>query len=155
MKIASSLFGKEKLNSWMDKGLDIEQLSQLIQWAMKVYSGAEITEKEGNVATEKNKELSKEGEESVGSESPLHILENWSLIESDFKREYNINLVDEFDTISWRQFRAYLKGLSPNSAYASLLVNEQYKNNPQGASQEKVKVIEDAQEAEKYLDSIL
>ena len=53
MKIASSLFGKEKLNSWMDKGLDIEQLGQLIQWAMKVYSGAEITEKEGNVATEK------------------------------------------------------------------------------------------------------
>lgn len=53
MKIASSLFGKEKLNSWMDKGLDIEQLSQLIQWAMEVYSGAEITGKEGNVATEK------------------------------------------------------------------------------------------------------
>ena len=53
IKIASSLFGKEKLNSWMDKGLDIEQLGQLIQWAMEVYSGAEITEKEGNVATEK------------------------------------------------------------------------------------------------------
>lgn len=53
MKIASSLFGKEKLNSWMDKGLDIEQLGQLIQWAMEVYSGAEITEKEGKVATEK------------------------------------------------------------------------------------------------------
>lgn len=59
------------------------------------------------------------------------------------------------DTISWRQFRAYLKGLSPNSAYATLLVNEQYMNNPQGVSQEKVKVIDDAQEAEKYLDSIL
>lgn len=53
IKIASSLFGKEKLNSWMDKGLDIEQLGQLIQWAMAVYSGAEVTEEEGEVATEK------------------------------------------------------------------------------------------------------
>ena len=43
------------------------------------------------------------------------MLENFALIEADFRREYHINLVDS--SLSWRQFLALLSGLSADSVF--------------------------------------
>lgn len=40
------------------------------------------------------------------------------LVESDFQREYRIDLVNDIGRLSWRRFTALLRGLGPNSASA-------------------------------------
>lgn len=53
------------------------------------------------------------------------ILENWRLIEADFKREYQIDLVREIRTMSWRYFLTLLTGLSSKSRFMMKLHEEQ------------------------------
>lgn len=57
----------------------------------------------------------------------LDILENWNLVESDFQREYNIDLSKE--DFSWRRFIALFSGLSKDSAFF-LVYNHGKKEKP-------------------------
>lgn len=58
----------------------------------------------------------------------IGIAENWGLIEADFQREYQINLISEYETMSWRRFLVLLRGLGPNSVLAiSMMSNRQEK----------------------------
>ena len=58
----------------------------------------------------------------------IGIAENWDLIEADFQREYQINLISEYETMSWRRFLVLLRGLGPNSVLAiSMMSNRQKK----------------------------
>lgn len=43
----------------------------------------------------------------------------WVYIESDFLRDYGINLIEEFPHMSWRRFTTLLRGLSPYGAVAT------------------------------------
>jgi hypothetical protein len=47
----------------------------------------------------------------------INILEQWSLIEADFQREYGINLAEEIGSMSWRRFSVLLRGLSQDSVF--------------------------------------
>ena len=47
------------------------------------------------------------------------ILKKWNYIESDFQREYNINLVEQ--KITYRRFRTLVCGLSINSTFVNYL----------------------------------
>lgn len=53
--------------------------------------------------------------QSNGNE--INILEQWSLIEADFQREYGINLAEDIGAMSWRRFSILLKGLSRDSVF--------------------------------------
>jgi len=48
------------------------------------------------------------------------------VIESDFQREYGIDLGAAVETMSWRRFCALVQGLSPNSA--TVLMMEHNRN---------------------------
>lgn len=43
----------------------------------------------------------------------------WQYIEADFRRDYDIRLVDELPVMTWREFQTLLNGLSPWGAFAS------------------------------------
>jgi hypothetical protein len=70
------------------------------------------------------------------------LLRDWQLIESDFLREYRLDLAVEIDRISWRRFVALLNGLSPGSATAA-----QVRARRTGQA-----VIDDPDEAERTLE---
>jgi hypothetical protein len=55
------------------------------------------------------------------------MLERWELIESDFQREYGIDL--SVIDLSWRRFITLLGGMSPDSVFFSVLRDER-KNAP-------------------------
>lgn len=40
IKLATALFGKERLERWYAHGLDIEQLGDLVTWVAREYNGA-------------------------------------------------------------------------------------------------------------------
>lgn len=48
---------------------------------------------------------------------PLDIYNNFYIIESDFQREYSVNLRTELDDMSWDRFTSLLAGLSRRSRY--------------------------------------
>jgi hypothetical protein len=54
------------------------------------------------------------------------------VIEADFRREYDVSLAADLYTLSWREFRVLLRGLSAQSALASTLQaeREQKKSGP-------------------------
>ena len=43
----------------------------------------------------------------------------WGYIEADFRRDYQINLVQSLPLMSWREFNVLLNGLNPYGALAS------------------------------------
>lgn len=45
------------------------------------------------------------------------MIEDWSLIEADFQREYGIDLVTDLKKMSWRKFLVLMKGLSKDSVF--------------------------------------
>lgn len=45
----------------------------------------------------------------------MDIIKDWSVLEADFRREYNIDLVKA--RLSWRAFLVLASGLSPNSIW--------------------------------------
>jgi hypothetical protein len=47
-------------------------------------------------------------------------LENWTHIEADFQREYNIDLMQDIKSMSFRRFTSLLKCLSINSNWYAL-----------------------------------
>jgi hypothetical protein len=51
----------------------------------------------------------------------------WNFVESDFQREYNIDLTTS--TFSWRRFLALFSGLSKDSAFFSIY-NYRSQNKP-------------------------
>jgi len=53
------------------------------------------------------------------------LLSYWSLVESDFQREYNIDLI-KIKTMTWRRFRTLTFGLSPSSLFMQI-VSDKYK----------------------------
>ena len=46
----------------------------------------------------------------------------WSAVEADFLRDYQIDLVEQIDRISWRRFLVLLNNLSPKGAVAVQLL---------------------------------
>lgn len=42
----------------------------------------------------------------------------WDAVEADFLRDYNINLMEQIDTMSWRRFLVLLHNLNPHGAVA-------------------------------------
>jgi hypothetical protein len=42
------------------------------------------------------------------------------MIEADFRREYGVSLIREFETMSWREFAILLNNLSTDSIYAQV-----------------------------------
>lgn len=71
-------------------------------------------------------------------------MENWDAIESDFQREYNIDLITYISTMSWRRFVVLLRGLSGESRW--------YQLNDVGV--EDSGIIEDPTLAERAVDRI-
>lgn len=57
----------------------------------------------------------------------LHI---WDAVEADFLRDYNIRLVEQLDTMTWRIFLVLLNNLSPHGAVATRIrsMNEEKQN---------------------------
>lgn len=47
----------------------------------------------------------------------IDILENWALIEADFRREYGIRLIDELYNMSIREFIVLLNNMSGNTLF--------------------------------------
>lgn len=45
----------------------------------------------------------------------MDIIKDWAVLEADFRREYNIDLIGA--RLSWRAFLIYANGLSPNSLW--------------------------------------
>lgn len=54
----------------------------------------------------------------------LDIIENWGLLEADFQREYNINLMASLWSMTWRRFLVLLQGLSSDSALVNKFAND-------------------------------
>ena len=50
------------------------------------------------------------------------------LVESDFQREYGLNLTRTLARMTWRRFSTLLRGLGPNSACATRAQIRAYKN---------------------------
>lgn len=48
----------------------------------------------------------------------------WNLVEADFLREYQIDLLQAVNNLSWRRFLALLSGLSPQSAFLNKLASQ-------------------------------
>lgn len=48
----------------------------------------------------------------------MNLLLIWDAIEADFLRDYRINLMEQLDKMTWRQFLALVNNLSPNGAVA-------------------------------------
>lgn len=46
-----------------------------------------------------------------------HIFTHWNELESDFQREYGINLLTMTETMMWRRFVALINGLSAESVF--------------------------------------
>lgn len=46
----------------------------------------------------------------------IHI---WDAVEADFLRDYKIQLMDQIDDMTWRQFLVLLNNLSPHGAVAA------------------------------------
>lgn len=65
----------------------------------------------------------------------LHI---WDAVEADFQRDYQIDLVERLDQMSWRKFLALVNNLSPYGSVASSI---------QAANEEKEKQGQDDEEA--------
>ncbi len=47
LHLAEEIFGKERLDDWLEKGLTMSQLEDLIRWAMQQYSGRAAVEGAG------------------------------------------------------------------------------------------------------------
>lgn len=47
------------------------------------------------------------------------MLAAWKYIESDFQRDYGIDLTEALPRMSWRRFQTLLNGLSPYGAFAA------------------------------------
>lgn len=43
----------------------------------------------------------------------------WAYVEADFRRDYGIRLSDDLPRMTWREFQALLRGLSPWGAVAT------------------------------------
>lgn len=54
------------------------------------------------------------------------MIANWAWVESDFLREYDIDLSVEIETISWRKFMVLLRCLSPHSATINRLNSTEF-----------------------------
>lgn len=79
----------------------------------------------------------------------IGIAENWGLIEADFQREYQINLIKEYETMSWRRFLVLLRGLGPNSVLAMSMINKT------DNEQQEIDEFDNDEDAEKWLLSQL
>lgn len=66
-------------------------------------------------------------ENANNTRTEVDIIADWSLIEADFLREYNILLIDKIFTMSWRTFCVLLGGLSRNAVYITTKQNEKKK----------------------------
>ena len=53
--------------------------------------------------------------ESV-EEASFSLIENWSFVEADLLREYQVDVTRDLPTMTWRRFLILVRGLSPNSA---------------------------------------
>jgi len=71
------------------------------------------------------------------------VLENWAIVEADFQREYQINLIRDIKTMNWRRFIVLLSCLSPNSLWHQINCND---NSEQ--------IIEDPKMAERAVNNI-
>jgi hypothetical protein len=71
----------------------------------------------------------------------MDILKDWAILEADFRREYNIDLVRDRH-LSWRSFLILANGLSPNSIWVMT-----YKGRNEGEI-----AIEDEELAERAFD---
>jgi len=69
---------------------------------------------------------------------------DWVFIETDFRREYGIDLVTDLEKMSWRKFWAYIRGLSANSALVSVIQARKEGSAP----------IEDPQQAERAVKQV-
>lgn len=60
------------------------------------------------------------------------MLHMWDAVEADFMRDYGIRLVEQIDTMTWRQFHVLLHNLSPNGAVAVRVraENDKQEENP-------------------------
>lgn len=74
----------------------------------------------GGTSTKKHEGSSGEG---------IDILEHWGLLESDFQREYNMDLAEKLDTITWRRFLVLFNGLSANAVIFHVINNKETKEN--------------------------
>lgn len=53
------------------------------------------------------------------------MIKHWGAIESDFQRQYNINLRTEIHTISWDRLNTLIQNLHPDSSTFALLVQQE------------------------------
>lgn len=53
------------------------------------------------------------------------VIRLWNLVESDFQREYNLDLVTS--DMSWRKFQVLLGGLTGDSVFYSVIRDEKKK----------------------------
>lgn len=79
------------------------------------------------------------------------MLEHWACIESDFEREYKINLCKDLKGLSWRKFTTLVRGLSGSSNWVEMLRYEQKKLQDQVNG---ITPIEDEKLAERAVDRI-
>lgn len=63
----------------------------------------------------------------------LHI---WDAVEADFLRDYNISLVEQIESMSWRLFLTLLNNLSTHGAVAVRMRAEQEKPSDDPADEE-------------------
>lgn len=47
-ELAISVFKREDVEEWTEKGLSVDELSELIKWAMTQYTGTNTSKKKGN-----------------------------------------------------------------------------------------------------------
>lgn len=67
----------------------------------------------------------------------------WLYIESDFQREYNINLAQEVDNMTSRRFFTLLFGLSSTSMYWLVMQNHKEEiNDPETAERTLIKAFQ-------------
>lgn len=71
-------------------------------------------------------------------------------MESDFLREYGLDLSVELETMSWRRFLALLRGLSPNAATVSAILGRV----EMGRDDKPANLVEGAKNADRAFDAL-
>lgn len=79
------------------------------------------------------------------------MLKKWTYIEADFQREYGINLQLEFFSISFRRFRALVRGFSKDSVFVLYLSSL---TRPEAIKQKPASISEYTPETEKAIDAV-
>lgn len=112
---AIDLMGNEELS-------DEEKVNYVFECFMDEKSNFNINEKSEFINTifEKINEFSAQ-KPSVESEKTMDIKQDFEYIYSSFMADYNIDLIDQFDKLSWLKFMSLLGGLSKNTKMAEVI----------------------------------